>query len=351
MARLGKFQKRDVYPLLHHLGLSAIARPLLSGQGAIFCFHRVLPDDDPLAFRPSREFAVTPDVFRSMIEHIQSAGYDIISISEMHQRLSAGDTSRKFVCLTFDDGYLDNYEIAQPICAEYGVPMTIYVTTGAIDDRTTYWWYGLEDLVAANTIVALTHRGDELTFQAADKDGKHQTYEALETALRSASEDEQIAMMVELEDRYGIDFNRLSRDNAMSWEMIVELDQRDDVEIGAHTVNHKVLAELSDEQAREEIAQSRQVLEDRLSRPVTHFAYPYGHVGTCGEREFEICRELGFSTAVTTNIATLKPDDKSRLLSLPRLPVWADETRATAALKLSGGLELVHRIRRTGAAA
>jgi len=272
-------------------------------------------------------------------------------MTEMHERLTTGDASRKFVCLTFDDGYIDNYDIAQPICAEYGAPMTIYVATGAIDGQTTYWWYGLEDLIAGNQALDVTHRGRDLSFETASTVDKYRAYQALEAAFRAACDDEQSGMMGQLKDRYGVDFNKSSRDRAMSWQMIKELAQRDDVEIGAHTVSHKVLAELSDERAREEITQSRHVLEDRLSHPVAHFAYPYGHAGTCGKREFAICRQLGFSTAVTTCIATLKPDHKSSLYSLPRLPVWSDETRATAALKLSGAFELVHRLRRTGAAA
>ena len=37
---------------------------------------------------------------------------DLISLDEMHRRMIAGEFKRRFVCITFDDGYKDVMEHA-----------------------------------------------------------------------------------------------------------------------------------------------------------------------------------------------------------------------------------------------
>jgi hypothetical protein len=50
-------------------------------------------------------------------------------------------------------------------------------------------------------------------------------------------------------------------------------------------------------------------LEDELGRSCRHFSYPYGCEVSAGEREFAICREFGFATAVTTRKGLLYASD------------------------------------------
>lgn len=67
-------------------------------------------------------------------------------------------------------------------------------------------------------------------------------------------------------------------------------------EIGAHTLTHPRLTQIPAAQAREEISASRRKLEDLFSRPVMHFAYPFGDYD---ERVVSQVREAGFATACT----------------------------------------------------
>jgi peptidoglycan/xylan/chitin deacetylase (PgdA/CDA1 family) len=91
------------------------------------------------------------------------------------------------------------------------------------------------------------------------------------------------------------------------------------VTIGAHTVNHPMLAKLSDDVARSEMALSRSVIEAALSVRPEHLSYPIGDRTSAGPREFGIAAELGFKTAVTTRPGVLFPEHRRHLTALPRI--------------------------------
>lgn len=106
--------------------------------GRILMLHRVVEHRSEDA---NRELEITPDFLKQTIEDYRNQGYRFFSIDEACDIITKGKTKQPFVCLTFDDGYQDNYDIAYPILKELKVPFTIYVTTGFIDNRLPMWWY------------------------------------------------------------------------------------------------------------------------------------------------------------------------------------------------------------------
>jgi peptidoglycan/xylan/chitin deacetylase (PgdA/CDA1 family) len=79
------------------------------------------------------------------------------------------------------------------------------------------------------------------------------------------------------------------------------------------------------------------LLEARLGIEVRDFAYPVGDRASAGPREFELARELGFVTAVTTRPGMLFPDHARRLTALPRVSVNGCWQRAEALEVLLSG--------------
>lgn len=70
-------------------------------------------------------------------------------------------------------------------------------------------------------------------------------------------------------------------------------------DIGAHTLTHPRLSQVTLAQAREEIFASKKKLEDLFGRPVRHFCYPYGDWNPA-IRDLVIA--AGYETATTTAI-------------------------------------------------
>ena len=120
--------------------LHNITHPLL---GRILMLHRVV---EQRSEGKNRELEITPDFLKQTIDDYRQQGHQFVSIDEACDIISKGHTKHPFVCLTLDDGYQDNYDIAYPILKQLEVPFTIYVTTGFIDNRHPMWWYTNEKL-------------------------------------------------------------------------------------------------------------------------------------------------------------------------------------------------------------
>ena len=123
--------------------LHNLTHPIL---GRILMLHRVVEhrSDDPA----QRELEVTPDFLEQTILDYRQKGYTFIKIDELpifNFQFSIFNSSC-FVCLTFDDGYQDNHDIAYPLLKRLEVPFAVYVTTGFIDNRLPMWWYPGEQL-------------------------------------------------------------------------------------------------------------------------------------------------------------------------------------------------------------
>lgn len=89
----------------------------------------------------------------------------------------------------------------------------------------------------------------------------------------------------------------------MDWNEIKELDRAGFV-IGAHTVDHPHLAEVSPEVARYQIEESKRALEHGLKKPVEVLAYPYG---SYNDTVAQITQKAGYRAAVTTELGLAKP--------------------------------------------
>lgn len=112
---------------------SGLHRVVLRTKGVIVAFHRVtdaLPEDG--ITRSSRDFVRFCEFFRQY--------FDVLSLSDFVGRVRSGESVGGTIAITFDDGYLDNFEIAAPILQRFGLPATFFVTTGMIGTTDVLPW-------------------------------------------------------------------------------------------------------------------------------------------------------------------------------------------------------------------
>jgi peptidoglycan/xylan/chitin deacetylase (PgdA/CDA1 family) len=182
-----------------------------------------------------------------------------------HAASVARDFSRRFVCLTFDDGYRDNLEHAYPILRDAGFPFAVYVPTSFPDRLGELWWLALEAVIARRERIGLVIAGENRTFDCNTVAEKRALYDELYWWLRGfKSEAELRAVVRDLAARYQVDIAAFCRDLCMSWQEIALLARDALVTIGAHTVNHLMLAKLPEKTVRTEMDLSRTVIEAAL---------------------------------------------------------------------------------------
>jgi peptidoglycan/xylan/chitin deacetylase (PgdA/CDA1 family) len=116
----------------------------------------------------------------------------------------------------------------------------------------------------------------------------------------------------------------------LSWAQLAELSA-EGVEVAAHSHSHPQLDQISTARLRTELGASRQLLEDRLGRPVFSLAYPYGY---STKRVRTVAREIGYlQAAVVENAIAATTSDPFRM---PRLTIRRSTSSATFASTVNG---------------
>jgi peptidoglycan/xylan/chitin deacetylase (PgdA/CDA1 family) len=297
-------------------------RPFVAGVGAIVTLHHVRPPRLD-RFQPNRLLEVTPSFLEDVVRWMQRSGLDLISLDEMHRRFAEGlvfEGGRRFVCVTIDDGYRDTLDWAYPILKKHQVPFTVYIPTSFPDRLGELWWLALEAVIARNTRIRLLIGDKEQGFNCATVAEKRVLFEELYGWLRSLKTEEELRNVIrDLAGRYQVDIAAFCEELCMDWDDLTKLAADPLVTIGAHTVNHVMLAKVPEKSARSEMQMSRSVIEAALGVRPEHLSYPVGDPTSAGPREFRIAAELGFKTGVTTRPGVLFPEHRDHLLALPRV--------------------------------
>jgi peptidoglycan/xylan/chitin deacetylase (PgdA/CDA1 family) len=304
---------------LYFTGAHLALKPFVAGVGAILTLHHVRPAR-PDRFQPNRLLEITPRFLTRVVKYLRRLDVDLIGLDEMHRRMTEGDFARRFVCVTFDDGYRDTMRFAYPILKEAGVPFAIYVPTSFPDRLGELWWLALEAVIARNDHIGLMVDGRNRTFDCSTPTAKRALYEELYWWLRALpTEAEMRGVIRNLAACYHVDVTAFCDELCMDWSELAVLAADPLVTIGAHTVNHSMLAKLPQETVRSEMDLSRSVIEAALGVRPEHLSYPVGDRTSAGPREFAIAAALGFKTAVTTRPGVLFPEHNKHLTALPRI--------------------------------
>jgi peptidoglycan/xylan/chitin deacetylase (PgdA/CDA1 family) len=302
---------------MHH-----ILRPLVGGVGAILTMHHVRPPR-PGRFQPNRLLEITPGFLEKLLRRLRRSRIDVISLDEMYQRVIGDHAGRRFVCLTFDDGYRDVQQWAYPLLKRYETPFAMYIPTSFPDRLGELWWVALEMVIAKNARIGLVIDGKDQFFECGTVREKYELFAEIYAWLRSMKTyDEIIRVVRDLAACHRVDMAALCRDLCMSWEELAQLAADPLVTIGAHTVNHVMLKKVpSETTARSEMDMSRAVIEAALGIRPQHLAYPVGDATSAGPREFAIAADLGFKTAVTTRPGVVFKKHREHMTALPRISV------------------------------
>jgi peptidoglycan/xylan/chitin deacetylase (PgdA/CDA1 family) len=297
-------------------GIARLVRACSRSKGVIFTLHRVLPGP-PAEFSPNAILQITPQFLDETIRRVRALGIDIVSLDEAIRRLKSPEKTRRFAVFTFDDGYRDNLEYALPVLRAHNCPFTLYVPTALVDGVGEVWWQALEDIIAKVDTIEMGQGAEAERFDTSTLAGKHAAYDVIYWRMRKMPEPDRVTLIRDLASRYGLNLNQHCRQLIMDWAELKTFADEPLCTIAAHTVHHCELAKLDKDHAAGEIDQSIRIIHVQCGRKPDHLSFPIGGPASAGPREFELARDLGLHSAVTTRPGGLYAD--SDLCALPRV--------------------------------
>jgi peptidoglycan/xylan/chitin deacetylase (PgdA/CDA1 family) len=125
----------------------------------------------------------------------------------------------------------------------------------------------------------------------------------------------------------------------LDWRQIKEMYNSGLVDFEPHTVNHPKLTQISLEEAKKEILDSKRIIEEKLNKKCKFFAYPYGRYT---QEIIKILKESGFEGAVTIKEGLVSAGDD--LFSLKRNSINSLTTLSQFKGKLNLSVDIFRKI-------
>jgi len=252
---------------------------------------------------------------------IVASYFNPLPLSEAVERLKSGTLPSHAVCVTFDDGYLDNITEALPVLKKYNISATFFIAASFLDDGIMWNDAVIESIRNVTTeYFDLTDIGLE-NYRMTNWQEKNHAKHKILSALKYKQLAERNKLIQHVIRKSGHD---VANNLMMSSKQVKELFDQG-MEIGGHTINHPILAKISDHESIKEIKDGKKQLEDMIGERITSFAYPNGRPNQdYFQQHARIVRNAGFTCAVSTSdgISNINTDP----YQLPRTTPWDQST-------------------------
>ncbi len=264
--------------------------------------------------------------------------YDVVSLDDAVRAHTAGMPSeRPRAVITFDDGHDSLHRYLLPIVEREHLPVTVYIATGHIETGLSYWFDRVMNALQTSSPFVLDLRDEGLGAWTVGVSRGQRNWRAISAVLQalkaqSPNRREQLCQRI-VEKMASAPRPHFTPLAPMTRAQLDDLAASPWVTLGAHTHCHNLLDQLTLQEARDSIAQSRDLLKAWTGRSVDHFAYPNGNHNVDLVREVEA---LGFVSAFTAEKG-LWPRGTSRYAA-SRIAVGRYDDLPKFKLDLVGGL-------------
>lgn len=291
------------------------------GRLSILIYHRVLPEQDFM--RPNEP---TVDVFNWHMQLI-SRYFSPLSLVNALALMDKDQLPDNAICVTFDDGYADNEKYALPILQKWEIPATVFVSTGFMNGGRMWNDTVVEAVRSMDENICLESIGLG-SYEIKTNDQKRDAAYHIISKIKHLDPNERLAITEYIES---ICPAILPTDLMLNDKALLNLVEAG-IEIGGHTVNHPILAKLSNTEALEEIIQGKKMLESIINKKIRYFAYPNGKPHYDYKLDqVDIVKKAGFEAAVSTEWGV--SSSQSDKLQLARFTPW-DRTPVKFMLRL-----------------
>ena len=285
------------YGAIQNAGITMLARRLRQGA-LVLCYHNVVPQSARGTFGdPGLHLPL--DQFTSQVAWLKNH-HRVIPLGELVSRLASGRSVRGVAAITFDDGYTGALTLAWPLLRTLGLPATVFLVAAAPERRSLFWWD--HPAVVRGQAGSRTRRLLSLGGDAGL---------VLKDAGATAMADVPTAAAYLPAD----------------WPLIAQ-QAAAGLELGAHTISHRTLTKLRDDELAYELVDGVRLIEEQTGVKPVAFSYPYG---IWDVRVRDAVRRAGYRSAVTLDyglnpsgidLCALRRVNVPASISLPAFAGW-----------------------------
>jgi peptidoglycan/xylan/chitin deacetylase (PgdA/CDA1 family) len=259
-----------------------------------FLFHEVYSNQKEIElYTKHPQQRLTVEHFRRFIDYYLQNDYSFVSPSDIGHNLAP---DRKYILVTFDDGYFNNHLIL-PILNEYSIPAVFFISTNHVRQNKCFWW-------------------DVVYRERAKRAVSDHKIEAEIEMLRSKKHDEIERYIVE---EFGAEALTPvgDVDRPMTETELRQLAEQEYVHIGNHTSDHAILTNYRADEIESLITEAQRYLKQVTGHTPETISYPNGGYS---EDIIRICRRNGLRIGITVESKKnhLPMNDTDDLLRLGR---------------------------------
>jgi peptidoglycan/xylan/chitin deacetylase (PgdA/CDA1 family) len=254
-------------------------------QLVILMYHRILPVDDIRTLVEEPGMTVSPDTFRMHLALI-SEYFEIVSLSDWIARKKNGDPLPEKACaITFDDGWVDNYEFAFPALQAFSARATIFLVSSMIGTGEMFWPERLARIV---TSIA-THYPEQWSnsdlewiralntdYGFANIPPDREEVSQIIAAAKVLNDLDIHKRLDHIEETMNLNIPK-TQPSLLNWDQVAEMYSSGLVQVGSHSRRHIRLTEaISDQDLEDEIINSKNEIKDKSGADVDTFCFPNG---------------------------------------------------------------------------
>lgn len=304
MYLLKTIARRIVLPTIQHLGIERLFSRFSNVDTVILCLHGVSKSTN---FKINNRHMPVEE-FEKLIAYL-AKHFEIIPIEKINEK-PLTKNSKKRVCLTFDDGYLNNFETALPVLEKYKAPATFFILTKGLQETTFMAWADVLDLF----LFGYTKDSIQLNqFHFKRESNRFVCFErnnqSIHEYLKLLGEEKYFHLEQLINKQPDFKANCIKYKDY--WKLVHSEDLKkyalnSYVSIGSHTVHHLNLSETPLETVSKELHDSKMELEKLLDLKIDTIAYPDG---SYNEAVKNIAETVGYQMQFAVDFKSPSIDD------------------------------------------
>lgn len=248
------------------------------------------------------------DYFEEQLKYFKTH-FHVVSIDEYFTE--EAHPEKLTVCLTFDDGYANNYRYALPLLEQYELPATFFITTIQGAGRDILW---------PDFLDVCSHLNDSpVTIDGLEySKGKRDEYWNDDINLKSFCHQQDISFLLMMMDAFPYTLNFKSQEELQDyWQLMTPEEIRTLaasplVTLGTHGYFHTNLDQIDHYMAVEEMRASKEYLETLCDQQVKAIAYPNGGYTKALK---DAAEELGYEQQLAVEYRLKEDQTDSRIES------------------------------------